>query len=42
MTKKRAKQKKKTSHPNERSDVAKKHKGPASLFGREAKVLFGA
>ena len=42
MTKKRAKQKKETSHPNERSDVAKKHKGPASLFCREAEVLFGA
>ena len=29
--------------PNERSDVAqKKHKGPASLFGREAEVSVGA
>ena len=34
--------KKKTPHPNERSNVAKKHKGPASLFCREAQGLFGA
>ena len=40
--KKMSEAKKKTSNPNERSDVAKKHKGPASLFGREAEVLFGA
>ena len=30
------------THINERSNVAKEHKGPASLFEREAKVLFGA
>ena len=35
--------KKKTPHPNERSDVAqKKRKGPASLIGREAEVSVGA
>ncbi|MBE6274445.1 MAG: hypothetical protein E7097_11310 [Bacteroides sp.] len=30
------------THINERSNVAKEHKGPASLFEREAEVLFGA
>ena len=42
MVNNKAKRRKKTSHPNERSDVAKKHKGPASLFGREAEVSVGA
>ena len=32
----------KNIHLNERSNVAKEHKGPASLFEREAEVLFGA
>jgi len=41
MTKK-SEAKKENTHPNERSDVAKKQKGPASLFCREAEVLFGA
>ena len=43
MTKK-SEAKKENTHPNERSDVAqkKKHKGPASLFCREAQGLFGA
>ena len=41
--KKERSKKKKTPHHNERSYVAqKKRKGPASLFGREAEVLFGA
>ena len=37
MTKK-SEAKKENTHPNERSDVAKKQLGPASLFGREAEV----
>ena len=41
--KKERSKKKKTPHPNERSDVAqKKQKGPASLLGREAEVSVGA
>ena len=41
MTKK-SEAKKENTHPNERSDVAKKQLGPASLFGREAEVSVGA
>ena len=40
MTKKESEKKAPTS--NERSNVAKKRIGPASLFCREAEVLFGA
>ena len=41
--KKERSKKRKHHTPNERSDVAQKNqKGPASLFGREAEVLFGA